>query len=199
MLYNKRCITHHYILHRYCSYIACHLRGLGELVWRELVLWRELVCTILYPLDESYLGYIIWEGAMGVCLSNINCACVLSAQWSEPPQTPPIQRVLAWGELPAAHWQSHKPLCVARLSHTLFCVMLCFFSTCFLHTCTVLPRTEARAFNKLNEKRMLKAPRTDAHVLLFENVRLLLNCWGWCLHLGHARCLSVPVRLFESA
>ncbi len=41
---------------------------------------------------------------------------------------------------------------------------------------TVLPQTEARAFNKLNEKRMLKAPRIDAHVLLFENVRLLLNC-----------------------
>ncbi len=45
-----------------------------------------------------------------------------------------------------------------------------------LKTHTVLPRTEAHAFNKLNLKRMLKAPRTDAHVLLFENVRLLLNC-----------------------
>ncbi len=40
---------------------------------------------------------------------------------------------------------------------------------------TVLPRTDAHAFIKLNLKRMLKATRTDAHVLLFENVRLLLN------------------------
>ncbi len=49
-----------------------------------------------------------------------------------------------------------------------------FYYFC-VYMCTVLPRTEARAFNKLNEKRMLKALRMDAHVLLFENVRLLLN------------------------
>ncbi len=40
---------------------------------------------------------------------------------------------------------------------------------------TVLPRTllYTHAFIKLNLKRMLQAPRTDTHVLLFEYVRLL--------------------------
>ncbi len=52
---------------------------------------------------------------------------------------------------------------------------------------TVLPRTDAHAFIKLNLKRMLQATRIDAHVLLFKyafiikmqlcSVRLIELCY----------------------
>ncbi len=52
--------------------------------------------------------------------------------------------------------------------------------------CTVLPRTYPHAFIKLILKRMLQAPRTDAHVLLFEYVHLLLT-----MQLGAVRLIKL--------
>ncbi len=164
MLYNKRCITHHYILHRYCSYIACHLRGLGELVWRrELVLWRELVCTILYihlmnRIWDTSCERELWEYACPTstvaCRASLNstsslrwvalCLVLTESKYSSVLST--VYLACAWQKakvensfiklpsklrshkLPAAHWQSHKPLCVV--------LYFVFLSTCFLHTCT---------------------------------------------------------------
>ncbi len=63
---------------------------------------------------------------------------------------------------------------------------------------TVLPRTYAHAFIKLNLKRMLQAPRTDTHVLLFEYVRLFFKLLTMQLsgvrliELCYNNCATVP-------
>ncbi len=62
--------------------------------------------------------------------------------------------------------------------YIILCVHACvrvYVCVC-MYVCTVLPRIYAHACIKLNLKRMLQAPQTDAHVLLFAYVRLLLNC-----------------------